>query len=164
MAGVANDRPAATSSMKAMPESRTDPAMNELACARRIVSILFEKTGLSTIVASEEPTVIVGAGNWISFTVGQALSSKAVFSLQGAGGKRAFARGAINRSRQARSRTSPSLHLTNLDSGEALRGHVDAHYWAKHPLRHAGEFFTKKTAAPSGLLERLQKQKSPPQP
>jgi hypothetical protein len=57
---------------------------------------------------------------------------------------------------RARSKTSPSLHLTNLDSSEILRGHVDAHYWAKNPLAHAAEFLRKKTMLPSDLLNRLQ--------
>jgi hypothetical protein len=141
-------------SMKAPLELRVDPAIDELECARRIVSILFEKTGLSAIVSSE-PTVIVGAGKWISFTVGQAISTEVVFRLRAPNGTPIFVADIFNQSGRARSRTSPSLHLTNLDSGEALRGHVDAHYWAKNPLRHAGEFFTKRTAAPSDLLKRL---------
>ena len=98
----------------------------------------------------------VGAGNWISFTVHQSVSSDVVFGLAALSGKLAFAPDLFNRCGKARSKTSPSLHLTNLDSGEILRGHVDAHYWAKHPLAHADEFFRKKTTLPSDLLNRLQ--------
>jgi hypothetical protein len=132
-----------------------DSVVDELECARQIVRILFETTGLATIVANEL-RVIVGGGNWISFTAGQALSSEAVFRLQTANGGPVFVADEFNRRGRARSTMSPSLHLMNLDSGQALRGHVDAHYWPKNPLGHAGEFFTKKTAAPSDLLKRLQ--------
>jgi len=119
------------------------------------VETLFEKTGLSTIVR-EAPTVIVGAGNWISFTVGQAMSAEVVFGLPASSGGPAFVPDVLDRGGSARSKTNPSLHLTNLDSGETLRGHVDAYYWTKNPLGHAGEFLMKKTTAPSDLLKRLQ--------
>ena len=133
---------------------RKDPATDQLECARQVVNILFEKTGLSTILR-EVPTVSVGAGNWISFIAPEPVSSEVVFGLVGVSGKLTFAPDLFNRG-QARSRTSPSLHLTNLDSHEMLRGHVDAHYWAKHPLAHANEFVRKKTRLPSDLLSRLQ--------
>ena len=129
--------------------------MHQLECAQQVVNILFKKTGLSTIL-QEAPTVTVGAGNWISFTGDQPVSRDAVFGLAGLGGQLAFATDLFNGRGQARSKTSPSLHLTNLDSGEILRGHVDAHYWAKHPLAHADEFLRRKTRLPSDLLSRLQ--------
>ena len=128
---------------------------HQLECAQQIVSFLFRKTGLSTIVCTT-PTVIVGAGNWISFTVGQPVSAEVAFGLPKSSGGLAFASDVFSWRGRARSRTNPSLHLTNLDSGEPLRGHVDAYYWAKNPLRHAGEFLMKKTMAPSDLLKRLQ--------
>jgi len=128
--------------------------MHQLECAQQVVSILFEKTGLSTILR-EAPTVTVGAGNWISFTVHQSVSSDVVFSLAASSGKLAFVPDLFNRRRNARSKTSPSLHLTNLGSDEILRGHVDAHYWARHPIAHAHEFLKKKTTLPSDLLNHL---------
>lgn len=123
-------------------------------CAKQVVGILFEKTGLSTVVR-KAPAVVVGAGNWISFTAHEAVSSAAVFGLVASKGSPAFAPDVFNRRGKARSKTSPSLHLTNLDSGETLRGHVDAHYWGKNALAHAHEFLRKKTARPSELLKRL---------
>jgi len=133
---------------------RKDSATHQLECAQQVVNILFEKTGLATIL-HEAPTVTVGVGNWISFTVHQSVSSDAVFGLTASSGKLAFVPDLFRRRGKARSKTSPSLHLTNLDSYEILRGHVDAHYWAKHPLAHAHEFLRKKTTPPSDLLNRL---------
>jgi hypothetical protein len=141
--------------MKSRARLRKDSATHQLECAQQVVSTLFEKTGLSRILY-EVPTVTVGAGNWISFTVHQSVSSDVVLGLASASGKLAFVPDLFNRRGQARSKTSPSLHLTNLDSDEILRGHVDAHYWAKHPLAHADEFLRKKTSLPSDLLNRLQ--------
>jgi hypothetical protein len=135
-------------------EPREDSAAHQLECAQQVVKILFEKTGLLTIVC-EPPTVIVGAGNWISFTVHQSLSSDAVFALPLSNVELAFVPELFHRRGKARSKTSPSLHLTTLDSEGILRGHVDAHYWAKHPLAHAREYLRKKTTPPSELLKRL---------
>ena len=140
--------------MKSWTSLPKDPVTNQLECAQQVVNILFEKTGLSTILR-EVPTVSVGTGNWISFTAHEPVSSDVVFGLAGLSGKFAFAPDLLN-SAQARSRTSPSLHLMNLDSHEMLRGHVDAHYWVKHPMAHANEFLRKKTRLPSELLSRLQ--------
>jgi hypothetical protein len=142
-----------TSRKNSHGDSRNDSAVHELECARQVVSILFDKTGLSTLVG-EPPTVVVGAGNWISFTAQRPVSSDAVFGLAASSGALTFVPDLIDRRGKARSRTSPSLHLTNLDSEETLRGHVDAHYWAKDPLAHAGEYLRKKTAVPSDLLRR----------
>ena len=133
----------------------TYPAAHQLDCARLVVEILFEKTRLSTIVRSA-PAVIVGDGNWISFTAHQAVASEGVFGLAASNGTPTFAPDVLDRRGKARSKTSPSLHLTNLDSGEPLQGHVDAHYWAKNPLAHADEFLTKKTTPPSDLLKVLE--------
>jgi hypothetical protein len=133
----------------------TYSATHQLDCAQLVVDILFEKTGLSTIVRGS-PRVIVGAGNWISFTAHQAVSSEVVFGLAASSGVPTFVPDMFDRRRKARSKMSPSLHLTNLDSGEALQGHVDAHYWAKNPLAHADEFLRKKTTPPSDLLKRLE--------
>lgn len=141
--------------MKPRAKLGKDSATHQLECAQRVVRILFEKTGLSTIL-HEAPMVTVGAGNWISFTVRQSVSSDVVFGLTASSGRLAFVPDLFNRRGKARSKTSPSLHLTNLDSDEILRGHVDAHYWAKHPFAHADEFLRKKTALPSNLLNRLQ--------
>ena len=132
-----------------------NPAAHQLQCARKIVAILFRATGLTAILRAE-PEVIVGAANWISFDAGQPISLDAVLRLTEPGGRPAFLPDVFRRRRVARSRTNPSLHLTNLDSGQPLRGHVDAHYWASHPLAHAAEFLTRKTAEPSNLLQRLQ--------
>lgn len=125
----------------------------QLDCARQIVSILFESTGLATIVPAA-CGVIVGLGNWISFTAPQPVSIEEVLALRETGGKSTFVADMFNPG-QARTRTSPSLHLTNLGSGENLIGHVDAHYWARNPIGHADEFLKKKTAPPSDLLQRL---------
>jgi hypothetical protein len=141
--------------MKLRTGLQKDSATLQLECARQVVSILFEKTGLSTILR-EAPMVTVGAGNWISFAVHQLVSSDVVLGLAASSGKPVFVSDLFNGRGKARSKTSPSLHLTNLDSSEILRGHVDAHYWAKHPLAHAAEFFRKKTMLPSDLLNRLQ--------
>lgn len=141
--------------MKSEARLRKGSATHQLECAQRVVSILFEKTGLSTILR-EAPTVTVGAGNWISFAAHEPVSSDVVYGLAASSGKPAFIPDLFNRCGKARSKTSPSLHLTNLDSDEILRGHVDAHYWAKHPLAHAHEFLRKKTMLPSDLLKRLQ--------
>jgi hypothetical protein len=141
--------------MKSRTSLRKDSVTYQLECAQQVVSILFEKTGLSAIFR-DTPTVTVGDGNWISFSAHQAVSSGLIFGLAASSGKLAFAPGLFNRRGQARSKTSPSLHLTNLDSGAILRGHVDAHYWAKHPLAHADEFLRSKTRLPSDLLSRLQ--------
>jgi hypothetical protein len=141
--------------MKSRARLRKDSATHQLECAQKVVRILFEKTGLSTILR-EAPTVTVGDGNWISFTVNQPLSSDVVSGLASSSGKLAFVPDLLHRRGKARSKTSPSLHLTNLDSGEILQGHVDAHYWAKHPLAHADEFLRKQTTLPSVLLNRLQ--------
>jgi hypothetical protein len=136
-------------------ESRKDSAAHQLHCAQQVVNFLFGTTGLSTIL-HDPPAVIVGAGNWISFAGDQPLSSDAVLGLVASSGELAFIPDFFDRRGKARSKTSPSLHLTNLDSGEILSGHVDAHYWLEHPLAHAGEFFRKKTVPPSALLKRLQ--------
>jgi hypothetical protein len=132
-----------------------DPAGHERECARRLVNILFEKTGLATIL-HETPAVTLDDCNWINFTAQQPVSSAELFRLVGSNGRRMFVRDLFTGRSEVRSRTSPSLHLTNLDSGEGLRGHVDAHYWVTHPLAHANEFFRKRTASPSDLLRRLQ--------
>ena len=141
--------------MKLRTGLRQDSATLHLECARQVVSILFEKTGLSTILR-EAPMVTVGSGNWISFAVHQLVSSGAVLRLAASSGKPVFVSDLFNGRGKARSKTSPSLHLTNLDSNEILRGHVDAHYWAKHPRAHAAEFLRKKTMLPSDLLNHLQ--------
>ena len=126
----------------------------QLNCAQQVVAILFEHTGLSGVIRNA-PAVIVGLGNWISFTADEALSREIVLRLQEPSGELSFIADSFNRSGGSRSRTSPSLHLTNLGSGASLVGHVDAHYWARNPLGHADEFLTKKTAEPSNLLKRL---------
>jgi hypothetical protein len=125
----------------------------QLDCARQIIGILFESTGLATILPAG-PAVIVGLGNWISFTADRPVSLELVLALRAPGGKSAFVADMFN-SAGARSRTSPSLHLTNLGSGENLIGHVDAHYWARNPIGHADEFLKKKTTPPAELLKRL---------
>ena len=126
--------------------SLSDPAKHELQCAERIVARLFEQTGLTRVVGVKL-TVSVGGGNWISFVGDQPVSKDTVQRL------RSFA-GVLARPAEARSKSSPSLHLVNLGSGENLRGHVDAHYWARHPLGHAIEFLTRRTMLPSALLNR----------
>jgi len=131
-----------------------DSETHQLDCATQIVSTLFERTGLSAIIRNA-PAVIVGVGNWISFKADQALSLETVLGLSDPSGKFAFVSDVLNRSGGARSRTNPSLHLTNLSSGQNLVGHVDAHYWARNPIGHAEEFLKGKTAAPSDLLKRL---------
>jgi hypothetical protein len=133
-----------------------DAAAFELECAKQVMRILFEKTGLATILR-DAPVVIVGNGNWISFTVPLPVSSEVVLKLTAPTGKRTFAPGLSTRHRSARSKTSPSLHLTNLDSGGILHGHVDAYYWPTHPLAHAYEYLRRKTKLPSDLLITLQK-------
>lgn len=132
-----------------------DRVINQLDCAQHVVKILFEKTGLSTILR-KTPNVIVGAGNWISFAAHQAVLSEVILGLATSCLSPAFFPDWFSKRRKARSRTSPSLHLTNLDSDEALQGHVDAHYWGRNPLAHAYEFLRKKTTPPSELLERLE--------
>jgi hypothetical protein len=127
----------------------------QLDCARQVVRILFETTGLATILPAA-PAVIVGLGDWISFTADQPVSIEMILDLREPNGNLAFVPDMLNRKR-ARSRTSPSLHLTNLGSGENLVGHVDAHYWTSNPIGHADEFLKKKTAPPSALLKRLSK-------
>jgi hypothetical protein len=54
------------------------------------VAILFEKTGLSEILGVEL-TVIVGAGNWISFALTHPLSSEIVLGLSESSGRIDFA-------------------------------------------------------------------------
>ena len=142
-------------SMISTSRLQRDLATDQLECAQRVVGILFEKTGLSAILR-RSPTVIVGAGNWISFTAHQPVSSEVVFGLAASRGNSAFVPDLVNGRTQARSKSSPSLHLTNLDSGEALQGHVDAHYWGTNPLAHANEFLRKKTTPPFDLLRRLE--------
>jgi hypothetical protein len=141
--------------MKSRARLQKESAAYQLECAQQVVRILFEKTGLSSILR-EAPTVAVGAGNWISFAVDQPVSSDVVFGLTASSGELAFVPDLFNRQGKARSKTSPSLHVANLDSDEILRGHVDAHYWAQHPLWHAVEFVRKTTTLPSELLKRLQ--------
>jgi hypothetical protein len=131
-----------------------ESAAHQWECARQIVRLLFEKTGLSAIICTT-PAVIVGAGNWISFAAGRALSAEVLLGLLESSGGPAFVSDVFSCRGSARSRTNPSLHLTNLDSGEPLRGHVDAYYWASNPLGHAGEFLRKKTVPPSDLWNRL---------
>jgi hypothetical protein len=130
-----------------------DSSRCELQCAQRVVAILFDETGLSKLIPGA-PMVTVGAGNWISFWLDQPAPRRAVLELIGQSGATTFAPDALNR-HGARSRTSPSLHLTNLDAGANLVGHVDAHYWGKNPIRHVWEFLTKKTMPPSDLLRTL---------
>ena len=134
-------------------KSEGDSAAHELDCAQQIVRILFENTGLMAIIR-HPPAVIVGAGNWISFTVDQAVSRDTVLGLRDPAGEFAFVRDILNRSAGVRSRSSPSLHLTNLGSGNNLVGHVDAHYYLNDPIGHADEFLRNKTTAPSELLKR----------
>ena len=140
--------------MKVFNRFPPDSAPYQLECAQRIVSILFRKTKLATII--QRPSiVIVGEGNWISFASSQAVSAEAVLRLSAWSGEPTFASDLFSRCGRARSKTTPSLHLTNLDSGEPLEGHVDAYYWTRNPLGHAGEFLTKKTLPPEDLLKRL---------
>jgi hypothetical protein len=131
-----------------------DLQAHQLDCARRVVAILFEKTGLSSI-ARCTPMVIVGGGNWISFSLDHTVSTDSILGLLQRDGKPAFVPDVLNRKSGVRSRTSPSLHLTNLGSGNNLVGHVDAYYYVKSPIGHAGEFLRKKTSTPSRLLKRL---------
>ena len=138
--------------MATRTQSEAHSAAHELDCAQQIVRILFERTGLPAIIRNL-PAVIVGAGNWISFTADQAVSSETVLGLRDPGGELAFVPDVLNRSAGVRSRTSPSLHLTNLDSGKNLVGHVDAHYYLNNPIGHADEFLRNKTTAPSELLK-----------
>jgi len=131
-----------------MPEARaalSDSATHELLCAQRIVAILFERTGLADVVGNKL-TVTVGRGNWVSFFADRPVSSAAIRDLKDFAGLSA-------RHAEARSKSSPSLHLVNVGSAENLRGHVDAHYWARNPLGHVIEFLTKRTVRPSQLLE-----------
>src|SRR5262245_14602931 len=129
-----------------------DQPSTQLECARQIVHVLLDKTGLSAILPAP-PNVVVGGGNWISFTFDRPLSRQALRAL--AGWRVGFAFVPRRFRGRARSATSPSLHLKNLDSGQPLRGHVDSHYWPRSPLAHALEFFTKITVPPSDLWKRL---------
>jgi len=132
-----------------MPEAYTLPSgtpNHESQCAERILAILFKQTGVSDLVGNDV-SVTVGHGNWISFVTHVPVSSHAIRWL------RNFTCVHTRRA-EARSKSSPSLHFVNLDSGENLRGHVDAYYWARHPLGHAIEFLTKRTIPPSLLLNR----------
>jgi hypothetical protein len=139
--------------MDASSASQRD-AGHQLRCAQQIVAILFEKTGLS--VFCSQPAVMVCGGNWISFTMTCAVSPDVVFHLTGSSGRLSFVRDVFGWFRAARSKGSPSLHITNLGAGKPLHGHVDAHYWAVHPLGHAREYFTKRTRAPSEILKSMQ--------
>jgi hypothetical protein len=127
---------------------------DQLACARQIVKLLFAETRLSLIL-DDMPTVAVGTGNWINFVVDAEVSRDAILGLRLLDGRPAFSADPINPLGAARSRTTPSLHLTGLDCAGNLRGHVDAYYWAKAPLRHTVEFLRRKTVLPSELLRRL---------
>jgi len=129
-------------------------AEKELDCAREVVSRLSEWTGLTSIVQIA-PVVIVGGGNWISFRVDQAVSMNDVLGLHQRDGKPAFVRDLLNASSGVRSRTSPSLHLTNCGTNENLVGHVDSYYYLHNPLGHLFEFFRKKTASPAEMLRRI---------
>src|SRR5690348_5244895 len=124
--------------------SQRELAERELVCAERIVDRLFEHTGLTRVIGVKL-MVTVGGGNWISFVGDQPVSKGTVRHLQ------SFA-GVWARPAEARSKSSPSLHLVNLGSGQNLRGHVDAHYWARNPLGHAIEFLSRRTILPSALL------------
>jgi hypothetical protein len=139
---------------------RTDEGSEEcqLDCARQIVRILIENSGLATIIPTA-PAVIVGRGNWISFKADRPVSIEMVLGMCQPGGNPAFVPDMLTR-RRARSSTSPSLpftslHFTNLASGEDLIGHVDAHYSARNPIGHANEYLKKKTTPPSDLLKRI---------
>ena len=127
---------------------------HELDCAKQVVNVLFETTGLSTIV-HESPAVSVGEGNWISFVVHQPISIDAVLALKRSRGDFLFVPDFFDSRGKVRSKTSPSLHLTNLGSEGIMRGHVDSYYWAQNPLAHVAEFLRRKTALPSKLLKRL---------
>ena len=129
-------------------------AEKELDCAREVVSRLSEWTGLTSIVQIA-PVVIVGGGNWISFRVDQAVSMNDVLGLHQRDGKPAFVRDLLNGSSSVRSRTSPSLHLTNCGTNENLVVHVDSYYFLHNPLGHLFEFFRKKTASPAEMLRRI---------
>jgi hypothetical protein len=129
-------------------------AENELDCAREIVSRLSEWTGLTSIVQIA-PVVIVGGGNWISFRIDQPVSMNDVLGLHQRDGKPAFVRDLLKGSTSVRSRTSPSLHLTNCGTNENLVGHVDSYYYLHNPLGHLYEFFRKKTVSPVELLRRI---------
>ena len=129
-------------------------AGNELDCAREIVRILFERTGLASIVGIV-PVVIVGDGNWISFIVEQPVSIHEVLGLRQSNGAPAFVPDLLHRSDSVRSSTSPSLHLTSCSAKANLTGHVDSHYYLHNPLGHLKEFLRKKTASPSELLRRI---------
>jgi hypothetical protein len=93
--------------------------MHQLECAQQILNFLFRHTRLNTVVRTT-PRVIVGAGNWISFTLDQTISAEVVLGLSDSSGGLAFVSDIFSRRRQARSKTNPSLHLTNLSSGEAF--------------------------------------------
>jgi hypothetical protein len=107
--------------MRAVAEFRRESAEDQAECARQIVAVLFDATGLSTIVRTA-PRVVLGDGNWISFTAERPVSAEEVLGLAESGRGNGFVRNLFRRRSQARSRTGPSLHLTNLGSGEALRG------------------------------------------
>src|SRR5687768_5254703 len=102
----------------------TESVIYQWECAQKIVSILLNKTRLSTIIHMV-PTVIVGEGNWISFAVSQAVSAEAVLRLSESPGKPTFVSDVFSRSRRARSETAPSRRLTKLDTGKALQRDVD---------------------------------------
>ena len=135
--------------------SPSERPAHELDCACKVIGMLFDYTGLAAIVGCS-PRVIVGGGNWISFNATQTVPLETILALRTADGASAFRADLVHPAHSVRSRTSPSLHLTNLDAGENLTGHVDAYYWARNPLGHADEFLTRKTAAPSELLRRLE--------
>src|SRR4051812_14288633 len=123
-------------------------------CARQILLTLLTKTGL-TKIGTAPPEVILGHRNWISFTLPTEVSIADILNIRNQAGQRIFVRDFWRPSAGARSRTSPSLHLTSIGRGSEIRGHVDAYYWATHPIRHASEFLSKKTVAPSAIWRRM---------
>jgi hypothetical protein len=106
-------------------------------CAAAVVQQLLERTGLAARMEPGSLRVLVGDGNWISFSL-EMRASTDVISLDAV--RKLRRGGKSGESVWYRSKGIPSLHFEILAAvpGEALkgRGHVDAADPTRHPIAH----------------------------
>ncbi len=100
-----------------------------------VVQQLLERTGITALVDGESLRVMVGEGNWISFSAAMRTGADAA-ALDGLKELRRGGRGKSGDARWYRSRGFPSLHFEFFAAERLVRGHVDAADPTRHPVAH----------------------------
>jgi hypothetical protein len=106
-------------------------------CATATVQQLLERAGIAALVEGQSLRVMVGGGNWISFSA-EIRAGADVGALDGLETLRRGRRGKSQDSRWYRSKGFPSLHFEffSFERPAQVRGHVDAADPARHPIAH----------------------------